>query len=64
MFVSFPGVEVGYNNSIIALHVVEDDEKEPGVRWYNWATLSLGDIHTGTWSSRLGVGHKTDDLAA
>jgi hypothetical protein len=26
------------------------------------ATLSLGNINTGTWSSRLGVGRKADDL--
>jgi hypothetical protein len=30
---------------------------------YNWADLSLGDINTGTWSSKLGVGRKADDLA-
>jgi hypothetical protein len=36
---------------------------EPDVWGYNWATLSLGDINTGTWSSRLGVGHKADDLS-
>jgi hypothetical protein len=29
----------------------------------NWPTRSLGDIHTGTRSSRLGVGRKADDLA-
>jgi hypothetical protein len=27
------------------------------------ATLSLGDINTETWSSRLRVGGKTDDLS-
>jgi hypothetical protein len=26
----------------------------PVPRGYNWATLFLGDIHTGTWPSRLG----------
>jgi hypothetical protein len=34
--------------------------------WVNWATLSLGDINTEIWSSRLrggGVGLKLDDLA-
>jgi hypothetical protein len=30
---------------------------------YNWATLSLGDINTEIWSSRLGVGSKADNLA-
>jgi hypothetical protein len=37
-------------------------KSEPGARGYNWATLSLGNMNTNTWSSRLGVGHKTDDL--
>jgi hypothetical protein len=27
---------------------------EPSARGYNWATLFLGDINTGTWPSRLG----------
>jgi hypothetical protein len=35
----------------------------PVSRGYNWATLSLGGINTETWSSRLGVGCKADDLA-
>jgi hypothetical protein len=26
----------------------------------NWATLSLGDINTGTWSIRLAFGRKAD----
>jgi hypothetical protein len=26
---------------------------ELSARWYNWATLFLGDINTGTWLSRL-----------
>jgi hypothetical protein len=30
--------------------------------WVYWATLSLGDINTETWSSRLGVGRKADGL--
>jgi hypothetical protein len=32
-------------------------EMEPGAWWYNWATLSLGEMKTETWSSSLGVGH-------
>jgi hypothetical protein len=28
-------------------------QREPSARGYNWATLFLGDINTGTWSSRL-----------
>jgi hypothetical protein len=27
---------------------------EPSARGYNWATVFLGDINTGTWPSRLG----------
>jgi hypothetical protein len=29
-------------------------KREPGAWGYNWATLSLGNINTETWSSRLG----------
>jgi hypothetical protein len=29
----------------------------------NWATLSLGDINTETWSSRLGPGRMADDIS-
>jgi hypothetical protein len=32
----------------------EATEREPSARVYNWATLFLGDINTGTWPSRLG----------
>jgi hypothetical protein len=42
---------------------VEGGESDSGVRGYNWATLSLGDINTETRSSRLGVGRKADNLA-
>jgi hypothetical protein len=38
-------------------------KRRPGAWGYNWATLSLWDINTGTWSSRLGVGRRADDLA-
>jgi hypothetical protein len=38
-------------------------EKKSGAWGYNWATLSLADINTGTWSSRLAVGRKVDELA-
>jgi hypothetical protein len=47
--------------STLALRVVQGDEK--GTRClgvYNWVTLSLGDMNTGTWSSRLGIGRKAD----
>jgi hypothetical protein len=36
---------------------------EPSAWGYNWATLSLADLNTEAWSSRLGVGRKADDLA-
>jgi hypothetical protein len=58
-----PRVIAGYNASILALRVVEGDEKEPGTRGYNSAGLSLGDINRDTWSSRLGAGRKFDELA-
>jgi hypothetical protein len=51
----FLRVEVGYNTSTVALRVAEGDEKEPGAWKYNWATLSLGNINTGTWPSRFGL---------
>jgi hypothetical protein len=51
-------MEAGYNTSIVALQVVE-----AGAWGYNWATVSLQDINTETWSSKLGVGCKADDLA-
>jgi hypothetical protein len=54
-------VEVGSNTSIVALRVVQGDEKKPVTLGHNWVTLSLGDKKT--WSSRLGVGHKADNLA-
>jgi hypothetical protein len=47
-----------YNEDIsrgrIALRVVGGDEKEPSAWGYNWATLFLRDINTGTWPSMLG----------
>jgi hypothetical protein len=33
---------------------LQGDKREPSARGYNWATLFLGDINTGTWPSRLG----------
>jgi hypothetical protein len=47
-------VEAGSNTSTVALLVVGGDEKEPSAWRYNRATLSLGDINTGTLPSRLG----------
>jgi hypothetical protein len=38
-------------------------EREPSAWGYNWATLSLGEMNTGTWPSKLGVGLETDELA-
>jgi hypothetical protein len=39
------------------------DEKEPSAWGYNWATLFLGDINTGTWLSRLGSIESENDCA-
>jgi hypothetical protein len=47
-------VEVDSNTSTVALRVIEATKREPSARGYNWATLFLGDINTGTWPSRLG----------
>jgi hypothetical protein len=38
-------------------------KRDPGVWGYSRATLSLVDINTEIWSSRLGIGRKADDLA-
>jgi hypothetical protein len=36
-------------------------KSEPGCRGvYNWATAAIGGINIGTWSSRLGDGHKAE----
>jgi hypothetical protein len=56
-------VEACQNTSTVALRVVEGDKKENGGWMYNLVTLSLGDINTGTWSSRFWVGRKADDFA-
>jgi hypothetical protein len=42
--------------SIIALRVVEGEERGTQCWGYNWVTLSLWGINTEAWSSRLGVG--------
>jgi len=34
----------------------------PSARGYNWATRPQGDINSGDWPSRLGVGRKASDL--
>jgi hypothetical protein len=51
-------MEAGQDISTVALRVVEGYKKG-----YNLITLSLGDINTETWSSRLGVGRKADHFA-
>jgi hypothetical protein len=33
---------------------IKDSRGRLHCNWYNWATLFLGDINTGTWPSRLG----------
>lgn len=37
-------------------------QREPDAWGYNWTTMSLRDINIGTWFSKLGTGHKADDL--
>jgi hypothetical protein len=34
----------------------------PSAWGYSWATRSQGDINSGDWSSRFGVGRKASDL--
>jgi hypothetical protein len=43
----------GLNISTVALRVL-GDKKGTSAWGYNWVTLFLGDIYTGTWPSRLG----------
>jgi hypothetical protein len=40
--------------STVVLRVVKGDGKEPSAGGYNWATLFLGDINTGTWAPGWG----------
>jgi hypothetical protein len=40
---------------------MEASKRGSSVWRHNWATPSLGDINTGTWSSRVGVGRKAED---
>jgi hypothetical protein len=42
------------NTSTVALRVLAGDERGTQCLAYNWATLLLGDLNTGTWASRLG----------
>jgi hypothetical protein len=49
-----PRVEAGSNTSTAVLQVVGGDEKGNQCLRYNWATLFVGDINTGTWPSRFG----------
>jgi hypothetical protein len=45
------------------LRIVEGDEKGTNSWGYDWTCLSLRDINTVTWSSRLGAGRKAADIA-
>jgi hypothetical protein len=45
------------------MRVVEDGKMGTHAWGYNCFDLSLGDINTDTWSSRLAVRRKADDLA-
>jgi hypothetical protein len=42
-------VEAGSNIFTVALEVVEGDKKKTSAWGFNWATLFLEDINTGTW---------------
>jgi hypothetical protein len=42
------------SSSTVALRIVRGDKRERRAQGYNWATLFLEDINTGTWPSRLG----------
>jgi hypothetical protein len=44
-----------------SLRILRGDKKGNSARGYNWATLFLGDINTGTWSSRLGESKNWDN---
>jgi hypothetical protein len=44
---SVPRVQADLKTTV-ALRVVGGDEKDPSAWGYNWATLFLGDINTGT----------------
>lgn len=39
----------------------ETTSRDPGSWAYNWATLSLGDVNTRAWLSRLVVGSEIED---
>jgi hypothetical protein len=43
-----------YITSTLALRVVKANGKGTHLRGYNWATISLGDIYTGTWAPGWG----------
>jgi hypothetical protein len=46
------------------MQVIEGDKKGNWCLWeYNWAILSLGNINTEAWFSRLGVGYEFNELA-
>jgi hypothetical protein len=43
-----------YNNQKTQHYIKSRISYRLSARGYNWATLFLGDINTGTWPSRLG----------
>jgi hypothetical protein len=47
-------LELWYNNSFLIL----SSSSFTSAQGYNWATLFMGDINTGTWPSRLGESQK------
>jgi hypothetical protein len=48
-------VEEVSNYLHVALRVIKATERDSSARGYNWGTLFLGDINTGTWAPGGGV---------
>jgi hypothetical protein len=55
-------VGVGYITSTVTLWVLEGDKENLVPGGFNRAALSLWDINTETWPSRLGIIWEADDL--
>jgi hypothetical protein len=53
----------GSDASTAALQAEEGDKWEPGAWGITEPPHHWGNINTETWSSKLGVGHKADNLA-
>jgi hypothetical protein len=51
--VDHPYVEAGSNVPTITPRVIGDDENVTQSLGYNWATVFLADVNTGTWPTRM-----------